>query len=458
MSSSIKTKPNKAFELSFKYSLLILASFILAFGVQLIVGAKFGPSTIDNMYYNIASLVKLAISSLKLDVFSLMGFASFYAGSIVTLCLYIKKPGKEKLLVWLVIFIQGFCIFLVGNLIGSTLKPIDAKGYRVLFLFLGIFLLAVGISLSYFTKLPVGPFEEWTLKFKSRKVNLMVARIFVELICLSISFGVGFFKLAIIDKFDYHEVLGQFSYATLPIMLLLSLMIYLFDKIGKKKGALIMKYKNANTIDHTKLGLRTNRGDLEKLVNEAKEYGFYSICIPPALVKEAKDLLEGTDVKITTVISFPHGNDTTKAKVFATKDAISNGADEIDMVMNVGYFKDRKYSLVLQDIKQVKKACKKHILKVIIETSSLTPEEIQKAALICVEAGADFVKTSTGFDTRGASFEDVKLIKQAVGDKALIKASGGVKTFQDLEEYLNLGASRIGSSKGVELVKDNKEE
>lgn len=209
----------------------------------------------------------------------------------------------------------------------------------------------------------------------------------------------------------------------------------------------------AKTIDHTKLGLRVNTKQLEQLTNEAKEFGFFSVCIPPCYITQAKKLLKGSAVKVCTVISFPHGNDTTEAKVFMAKDAIKKGADEVDMVMNVGFFLDERYAEVQEEIRLIKKACGKKVLKVIIETSALTDEQILKASEIVMNAGADFVKTSTGFDTRGANANDVKLMKQAVGDKILIKASGGVKTLSDLEEYIKLGASRIGASKGVEIIK-----
>lgn len=210
--------------------------------------------------------------------------------------------------------------------------------------------------------------------------------------------------------------------------------------------------------DHTILGIEVRKEQIEKLVNEAKENKFFSVCIPPTWIKYTKELLKGSDVKITTVISFPHGNDTTKTKVFATKDAIKNGADEIDMVVNMGFLKDGRYDFVRNDIAMVKKACKKHILKVIIETSRLTPEEIKLASKLCLEAKADFVKTSTGFDTRGASFEDIKLIKEVVKDNALIKASGGIKNLAEVREYVKLGANRIGASKGVLIMQELKEE
>lgn len=210
--------------------------------------------------------------------------------------------------------------------------------------------------------------------------------------------------------------------------------------------------------DHTVLGIEVKKEQVEKLVNEARENKFFSVCIPPAWISYAKTLLKGSDVKITTVISFPHGNDTTKTKVFATKDAIKNGADEIDMVVNMGFLKDGRYDLVRNDIAMVKKACKKNILKVIIETSRLTPEEIKLASKICLEAKADFVKTSTGFDSRGASFEDIKLIKEVVKDNALIKASGGIKTLAEVKEFVRLGANRIGASKGVSIMHELSEE
>lgn len=206
--------------------------------------------------------------------------------------------------------------------------------------------------------------------------------------------------------------------------------------------------------DHTVLGNNVNLEKVKKLAEEAVKYNFFSICIPASWIKPAKELLKGSNVKITTVISFPHGNDTTEVKAFAAKDAIKKGADEIDMVIDIGKFREHDYAYILNDIKEVKKACGKNILKVIIETSELTPEEIKKASEICVQAKADFVKTSTGFTSSGASLDDVKIMKDAVNGKAQIKASGGIRTLEDVQKYQELNVERIGASKSVEIVEE----
>ena len=211
-------------------------------------------------------------------------------------------------------------------------------------------------------------------------------------------------------------------------------------------------------IDHTLLKATATISEIETLCKEAVEYDFYSVCVNSGYVATAKKFLTGTDIKVCSVVGFPLGAMSAKAKYFETGEALADGADEIDMVVNMGFLKDGRYDFVRNDIAMVKKACKKHILKVIIETSRLTPEEIKLASKLCLEAKADFVKTSTGFDTRGASFEDIKLIKEVVKDNALIKASGGIKNLAEVREYVKLGANRIGASKGVLIMQELKEE
>lgn len=206
--------------------------------------------------------------------------------------------------------------------------------------------------------------------------------------------------------------------------------------------------------DHTTLGPNVGEEDIKKVAAEAIKYNFFSICIPPCWIKYAKNLLKDSNVKITTVIGFPHGNDTSKTKSFSTKEAIKNGADEIDMVINIGKLKDKDYQYVLKDIKAVRKAAKGKILKVIIETSELTEEEIKKACELSLDAKADFVKTSTGYTSEGATKENVQIMKNVVGDKASIKASGGIRTLEDAIMYYNLGVKRIGASKGVNIIEE----
>ena len=206
--------------------------------------------------------------------------------------------------------------------------------------------------------------------------------------------------------------------------------------------------------DHTLLLQDATWDEIKVICDDAKKYKTASICIPPCYVKKAKDYV-GLDVKICTVIGFPNGNMTTAAKTFETIDALKDGADEIDMVINIGMLKAKEYDYVLNEIKEIKKVCDKHILKVIIETCLLTDEEKIKMCEIVTESGADYIKTSTGFSTAGATFEDVKLFAEHVGKNVKIKAAGGISSIEDAEKFIELGASRLGTSRIVKLVKAN---
>ena len=205
-------------------------------------------------------------------------------------------------------------------------------------------------------------------------------------------------------------------------------------------------------IDHTVLKADTPLETVKRICDEAMEYGFASVCINPCHVAYCADYLKDSDVNVCTVIGFPLGANTSAVKAFETKDAIANGADEIDMVMNIGALKDKNYDLVRNDVKAVVEAANGTLVKVILETCLLTEDEIKKACELCVEAKADYVKTSTGFSTRGATVEDVKLMKETVKDKCLVKAAGGVRCRADLDNMIEAGADRIGTSAGCSLV------
>lgn len=205
-------------------------------------------------------------------------------------------------------------------------------------------------------------------------------------------------------------------------------------------------------IDHTVLKADTPLETVKRICDEAMEYGFASVCINPCHVAYCADYLKDSDVNVCTVIGFPLGANTSATKAFEAKDAIANGADEIDMVMNIGALKDKNYDLVRDDVKAVVEAANGTLVKVILETCLLTEEEIKKACELCVEAKADFVKTSTGFSTRGATIEDVKIMKAAVQGKAKVKAAGGVRTHEDMVKIVEAGADRIGTSAGCSLV------
>ena len=206
-------------------------------------------------------------------------------------------------------------------------------------------------------------------------------------------------------------------------------------------------------IDHTILKATASSSDVQKLCEEAIEHEFYSVCVNGCYVVDAKHLLQGTDVKIAAVVGFPLGAMTTAAKIFEAKEAVENGASEIDMVINVAKLKDGEFEYVENEIRQIKEAIGDNVLKVIIETCYLTDEEKVKACELSLAAKADFVKTSTGFGTDGATYEDVKLMKSVVGDNAKVKASGGVRDKETAQKYIDLGAERLGTSSGIDIVK-----
>lgn len=214
-----------------------------------------------------------------------------------------------------------------------------------------------------------------------------------------------------------------------------------------------MNNKIANMIDHTVLKAVTTKEDVKKICSEAKEYGFFSVCINPTQIEFAKNELKGSNVAVCTVIGFPLGANTSEVKAFETKDAIAKGADEVDMVINIGALKDKNYELVEKDIKAVVDAANKEALvKVIIETCYLTDEEKKKACELAVKAGTDFVKTSTGFGTGGSTPADIKLMREAVGQNIGVKASGGVRNEKDAIAIVEAGASRIGASASIAIV------
>ena len=208
----------------------------------------------------------------------------------------------------------------------------------------------------------------------------------------------------------------------------------------------------AKVIDHTLLKPTATRADIEKLCREALEHGFFSVCINPCWVSTAHELLKGSDVKTCTVIGFPLGANTTEAKVFEAQNALNNGADELDMVINIGALKGKDYQTVLQDIRQIRALGDGFTLKVIIETSELTDEEKVKACQLAAEAGADFVKTSTGFSSGGATVHDVALMKKSIPAGMQVKASGGVRSRADFDAMVAAGATRIGASSGVKII------
>lgn len=205
--------------------------------------------------------------------------------------------------------------------------------------------------------------------------------------------------------------------------------------------------------DHTLLLQTSTWEEIRGICDDAMKYHTASVCIPPCYVRQAADYMQGR-IPVCTVIGFPNGNHTTACKVFETKDAVANGADEIDMVINVGMLKAGDYEYVLNEIRAIKAACEGRILKVIIETCLLTDEEKIKMCGIVTASGADFIKTSTGFSTAGATFADIELFAKHIGAGVRMKAAGGISSIADAEKFMELGASRLGTSRIVKLVKE----
>lgn len=206
-------------------------------------------------------------------------------------------------------------------------------------------------------------------------------------------------------------------------------------------------------VDHTLLSQGATWNEIKGICDDAIKYGCASVCIPPSYVKKVKDYVQDK-MKVCTVIGFPNGYNTTAVKCFEAEDAVRNGADEIDMVINIGMLKDRRYDELLGEIKAVKESCGGRILKVIIETCLLTTEEKIKMCEIVSESGADFIKTSTGFSTGGATREDIALFKENVGNGLKIKAAGGIASLQDAEDMISFGAERLGTSRIVKIIKN----
>ena len=206
-------------------------------------------------------------------------------------------------------------------------------------------------------------------------------------------------------------------------------------------------------VDHTLLLQGATWEEIKQICDDAMKYETASVCIAPSYVKQAAEYM-GDKMAVCTVIGFPNGYMTTKAKEFETKDALENGASEIDMVINIGWLKDKKYDLIENEIKALKAVCKDKILKVIIETCFLTDEEKIKMCEIVTNAGADYIKTSTGFGGAGATFEDIKLFSEHIGPNVKMKAAGGISSIEDAEKFLELGADRLGTSRIIKIVKN----
>lgn len=222
-----------------------------------------------------------------------------------------------------------------------------------------------------------------------------------------------------------------------------------------------VKYEDIlSKVDHTLLAQGATESEIKQICDDAIKYNTASVCIPPSYVAFASEYMKekNTSVKVCTVIGFPNGYNTTAVKCFETADAVKNGADEIDMVINIGWLKDKKYNELREEITKIKEACNGKLLKVIIETCLLTEEEKIAMCKIVTEAGAEYIKTSTGFSKGGATFEDVDLMSKNVGENVKVKAAGGISSLDDAKDFIKLGASRLGTSRIVKIIKAEEQE
>lgn len=444
-------KLNKRFFI--KFSIYLLGLILVGLGVQVVVYTHIGAAPIDAFVYYLANIY-LQISGKSSNIQSIMGVTSLIFGTFTVLVLFAISRNKKLIYTWFNIFLISGIIAAWGVLF-DNINPIqDNLFIKIVVAFVGVVIISFGVFLVLVTEFPAGPPEEVMRLIDSKVNHLLISKLITELIYLTLAFIAMIVSMVIIGKgrMEFTQV-GIFTIFTL---ILTALLIALFDKIyriiisNRRKGKMTMKINQY--IDHTKLGPTVTKKDIEKLVEEAKKYEFFSVCVNPTFVKYAKELVKGSNVKIATVIGFPHGTHTPDVKVFETEEAIKNGADEIDMVINVNALKDKDYDLVLSDIVGVVKAAKGKVVKVIIETCYLAKEEIVKASELVVKAKAHFVKTSTGFGPGGATVEDVELIEKTVNGKAEIKASGGIRSYQDAIKMIEAGATRLGASKGVEIM------
>lgn len=224
------------------------------------------------------------------------------------------------------------------------------------------------------------------------------------------------------------------------------------NESNRRKEVNMNQSEILNKVDHTLLKQTATWSEIQEICDDAVQYHTASVCIPPSFVRQAKEYV-GDRMKICTVIGFPNGYMTKETKMFETEDALKKGADEIDMVINIGMLKEEKYDSIVEEIQELKRICGNHILKVIIETCLLTEDEKIKMCEIVTKSGADFIKTSTGFSEAGATFEDIALFQKHVGKNVMIKAAGGITSFQDAEKFIELGADRLGTSRLIKILK-----
>ncbi len=408
--------------------LYILGCLMIGIAVPLVIRSEFGTSPWDTLHVAINQTTPITIGMATIVV----------AGTATAIVIAIQKRLKYILMIIPIIFV-GALIDFFDLIVFADFYPENTFIRGLLFLF-AIFTMPLGGALLVISTYPAGVFDELMLALmKLFKVsNMAVFRILMDFTALMI---------AVMLTLIVNNNFGSLTYGTIIFILAIGPLLKRYLVIIRR---LIMKMNKY--IDHTYLKAFGTKEDIDSLLEEALTYDFKSVCVNPTWVEYAAESLKRSDVLVCTVIGFPLGASTTKTKVFETEDALKNGADEIDMVINIGWIKAGRYDEAREEIKTIKDTCGSNTLKVILETCYLTDDEIKKASEAAFEAGADFVKTSTGFGSGGATVNAVKIMADVANGKG-VKASGGIKTREDFDQMIDAGATRIGASSGVSLMK-----
>ena len=442
--------------------LLLLSYFLIAFGVEVVLVTKIGCSAIDSFNYYLGSLIGIN-----------MGISSMITGTIITLILFIIKKDKKLLVSFSGIFGIGLIFYLIDYLVGFIPISFSLEVWswtylvRVLLAFIGINIVCLGTTCTFKSRLSGSPIDVLSKEFGKLCHSIQLGKWtadFLFIICAlcicmfntyilkieSVGFSLkqlGFEELTlytVLQTFLYGPVLGVY------VRLLIGKDFIKKERILEKKEVKTMKLNKY--IDSTKLGFLVTKEDIDKLIADAINYQFMSVCVNPIYVKYAKEKLKGSGVLVCTVIGFPHGTHLPAVKAYEAKQAVECGADELDMVINVKALKEKDDEMILDEIQRVVHEAGGRCVKVILETCLLTPEEIVRGTLIAMQSKATYVKTSTGFSSSGASVEAVKLMLDTAGGNILVKASGGIRSYEDAIKFINLGASRIGTSNGVAIM------
>ncbi len=402
--------------------------FFIAIGVALVVRSHLGTSAWDTLHVALANTTPMTI-----------GTSAILVAVVATGLVVILQKHWRFVLMGLPIVFVGVMIDFFDLIVFASFHP-EHIVIRTLLFFSALLMMPLGGALLLASTYPAAVFDELM-------VGLMKLFKTTKLIRVRIALDGFVVLLAVVLTLSINQNLGTLNIGTVLFVVGVGPLLQRYLTIIRR-----FTMKLNKLIDHTYLKAFGTKEDIDALLEEAIEYDFKSVCINPTWVAYAAEGLKRSDVLVCTVVGFPLGANTTETKVYETEDALKNGADEIDMVVNVGWAKAHQYDAIEKEVAAIKQACGMTTLKVILETCYLTDDEIVATSKAAIDGGADFIKTSTGFGTGGATVNDVKAMA-SVANQAGVKASGGVKTREDLDMMVEAGATRIGTSSGVALMK-----